>query len=194
MNHPFLDAFLKELVEAGADAAELAELAATLPPLEPDGGVRARIMDTLDQGGRLHRFADKVAAELDVDVDRAKELLDRIDDPSVWTKGPAPGCTLFHFKGGPRTAEAITGFVAVEREMSFPHHTHLGDETVVVVQGSVRDCDSGNIAKPGDVVRARKGTSHKLDVMPGPMLIYLAVIFGGVDISGLVLLPGDPRI
>ncbi len=191
---PFLDEFLRELMQAGIDVEQLSEFATTLPQRAPEAGTRHRLMSSLEHGGRLHRFAGQIAELLDVDTTRARQWLDAIDDPSSWQGGPGPGVTLFHIDGGPAVASAINGFVCVERGQCFPHHSHLGDEAVMIVQGRFKDSHSGNVYGPGDVVREVKGSAHRLDVLPGPKLIYLAIVFGGVNIGGTILRPGDPRI
>lgn len=193
-NDPFVDEFLKEMTEAGIAVDELASVADALSQRTPPAPLRDRLMQSLAAGGRLHRFAEQVAELLDVTRTRAEELLDAIDDAASWEPGPGEGVTLFHIEGGAAVADAITGFVRVERSGSFPHHEHLGDEAILIVQGGYRDSESGRVHRPGDVVRMPPGTAHQLNVVAGPKLIYLAIVFGGVDIGGMVLRPGDPRI
>jgi quercetin dioxygenase-like cupin family protein len=192
-NDPFVDDFLREMMEAGINLDSLAGLGGVLPHQRPPDDLRLRLMQSL-RHGRLHRFAEQVAELLHVSVERARALIDGIDDPDVWERGPSDGVTLYHIDGGPEVADAITGFVRVEREQSFPEHSHLGDEAVLIMQGACRDSSNGEVHRPGDVVRTGVGHAHGIDVLPGPKLIYLAVVFGGIDIDGLVLLPGDPRI
>jgi quercetin dioxygenase-like cupin family protein len=193
-NDPFLDEFLVEMMAAGMNIEHLADVAGSLPAMPPSTMLRQRLMKSLSVGGRLHRFATQTAELLDVTVERAMELLDGIDDSSVWERGPAEDVTLYHFSGGPAVAEAITGFVCVERGKAFPHHSHLGNEAVLILQGTCRDSADDSIYRPGDITRATTGAPHRVDVLPGPKLIYLAVVFGGIDIDGLILTPGDPRI
>ena len=144
--------------------------------------------------GRLARFAAPVAKLLDVDDARAEALLDAIDDPASWSPNPLPGVTLYHFEGGEKVADCITGFTRIERGGAFPAHEHLGTEYVFVVQGRMRDAVSGEIFKPGDLSIMEPGTEHHLEVLPGPELIYLVVIFEGISVMGIELRPGDPRI
>jgi quercetin dioxygenase-like cupin family protein len=186
--------FMEELLDDGVHPDELALCAELAIPTPPPSSIRTRLLLSLEGGGRLHRFAARIAELLDTSEARAAELLDAIDEPASWEKAMWPGVELFHVPGGPRVEAAITGFVRVARGGVFPHHTHLGEETVFIVQGSCRDTHSGQVLRPGDVCVAGIGNPHVVEAMPGPTLVYLAVVFGGVDVGGVHLLPGDPRI
>lgn len=188
-----LDDFLRETMEAGMQPNELGAIAASLPPLAPSLGLRGRLMQST-ASGRLARFAVRVAALLDLGAAEAAALLDAVDRPSSWGPGPGPGIALFHVAGGPAVRGAITGFVRIERGQAFPSHRHLGSEAVLVVQGALRDDTSGAVVRTGDVARMPAGSEHALSVVPGPALVYLAVVADGVDIGGLVLRPDDGRL
>ncbi|MCC6523859.1 MAG: cupin domain-containing protein [Polyangiaceae bacterium] len=188
-----LDDFLRETMEAGMQPNELGAIAASLPPLSPSRGLRGRLMQST-ASGRLARFAVRVAALLDLGAAEAAALLDAVDRPSSWGPGPGPGIALFHVAGGPAVRGAIAGFVRIERGQAFPSHRHLGPEAVLVVQGAFRDEASGAVVRAGDVARMPAGSEHALAVVPGPALVYLAVVADGVDIGGLVLRPDDGRL
>lgn len=188
------DAFLREMLEAGCSEEELAELAGVLAPLQPTADLRKQLLASASAGGRLGRFAAQVATLLDVDEAEAARLLDGIDETASWSDSPLPGVGLYHLKGGPKVTGAITGFIKIERGGRFPHHSHLGDEQVLVVQGRCRDTASGEVFAPGDIVQHGVDDEHELEVLAGPTFVYLAVVFGGLDIGGMVLKPGDPRI
>ncbi|GMV38660.1 MAG: hypothetical protein AMXMBFR64_03760 [Myxococcales bacterium] len=172
-------------------APELEMLALALEPVMPSPEVRARVLRGAAATSRFDEFSARVAALLDLAVDAARALLARIDDPSVWEPGPAMGVSLYHVQGGAAAAGAITGFVRIPAGGSFPHHRHLGDEHVLILQGA---CDDGaRVSRRGDLVSMPPDTEHDLRVLPGPPLVYLAVVHGGVQIGELVLRPGDPR-
>lgn len=185
------DPFLEEL--SGKDRDAVADVAALLEPSPPPTSLRDRLMASTSRG-RLTRFAAPVAKLLDVDETRAEELLEGIDDPASWSPNPLPGVTLYHFEGGPKVADCITGFTRIERDGAFPPHEHLGTEYVFVVQGRLRDAVSGEIYGPGELSIMEPETGHHLEVLPGPELIYLVVIFEGISVMGIELRPGDPRI
>lgn len=189
-----VDAFLADLgasdgLDPLVDAATWASGAAPLP-----AGMREAILASARTEGRHERFARDVARLLDVDEGRARELLDGIDRSESWVAGPLPDVSLYHLEGGPQVADAITGFVRLPQNAIFPEHRHLGDEAVLVVQGSFVDGVSGAIHRPGDVVHMPAGSAHDFRARPGPALVYLVVVRDGVQIGDVIMRADDPRM
>ncbi len=167
-----------ELVAKIADALAPASTAAT-------GDIRRRLLERVQQGGRLHRFASEVAEILDIDEDKAKALLDGIDKPANWEGSPLPDVGLYHLEGGEKVQGAITGFIRIDNCGVFPEHDHSGAETVLIVQGRCRDTSMDRILKPGDIaLMSPKDGFHEVTALPGPPLVYLAVVFEGITIDG----------
>lgn len=147
--------------------------------------------------GRLYRFAEPLAALMDVDRATAQALLDGLDEPEPFEPGPFPGLdiALRHISGGPAVQNAITGFVRVGPGTAFPHHEHLGDEHVLILQGHCVETQSGTVASPGQVVTRPGGTAHEIQALPGATdLVYLAVVHTGVRIGDTVMGPGSPEL
>lgn len=176
-----------------AARARVAVLGLAARPVAPPAELRARVLAAVSADGRFGRFVDRVARILDVSMVRARDLLRGIDDPASWVPGPVEGCDLFHLDGGPEAVQAVCGFVRLRPGVEFPDHEHVGDETVLVVQGSFRDGD-GTLVPLGTEVEKPGGTRHKLVALDGPDTIYLARIFDGVVIGDVWMKPGDPRI
>jgi putative transcriptional regulator len=174
-----------------AGALEL--LARDLPPEEPDPALWRRLEHSIREG-RLAPFTARVARILDVSLELAGQLLDAIDDAARWVPGPAVGVTLLHIEGGPRVAGAVAGFVRVEPGASFPQHTHVGEETVLVLQGRYAS-DSGQQARRGEL-QMKAGSTHSVAALEGPPLVYLSVVDdeGVVLADGEVIRAGDPRL
>lgn len=169
------DAFLREL-----EPGDLEALASSLPARALDPSVRARLLDAAQPSGRLWHFAERVAELLDLSVQRARELLDSLDDPAVW-EHEGPGVALYWVEGGPRVQDAVRGFVRIDAGLSFPHHEHLGEERVLILQGAYRDTISDQRFRSGDLVRMARDTSHAVIVpSDGVDLLKLVVVFGGV--------------
>jgi mannose-6-phosphate isomerase-like protein (cupin superfamily) len=187
------DLFAPEALAEGLSIDDVARIAQTMTPALPPSDLRDRVMRSIATGGRLHRFADSVARALDVAADCARALLDGIDEATSWAAGPLPGVALYDVRGGPLAAGAITGFIRLPAGASFPEHSHLGSETVLVVQGRYRD-SGGSIVGPGELVTMPKGSSHSFEVEDGADLVYLVVAFDGVRIGDRTFLPGDPDI
>ena len=87
--------------------------------------------------------------------------------------------------GGPACAAADVGFVRVAAGTTFPLHRHLGDEHVLVLQGTYVDSD-GSHYRPGDLAFKPEGSSHEFTAGPDQDLIYVTV-FHGVEVPGIDL-------
>jgi putative transcriptional regulator len=176
--------------ELGALAAAASGLALALRPVAPSPDLRARLLASaaVERGGRLSRFAARVAELIGDTVARATELLERLDRPDgggAWVPGPAPGITLIHFEAGPAYAGSLTGFVKVVAGATFPMHTHTGLETAIVLEGGYRD-DDGRDYHQGSVAEKPAGSSHTFSARPGgPDCLFVVRIDGKVEIDGV---------
>lgn len=190
-----LDDFLREAIDLSPDALEtLSVLAIALGDgSPPPAGARERVLGAAVHAGRFDDLAGRVAALMDVTTDRARAMLDGIDERASWGPSPLPDVGLYDVSGGPSVANAITGFIRIPGGREFPPHTHLGDEVVLVVQGHFVDAD-GREYGPGDEIPKPAGSTHTFRVKPGPDLVYLAIVHEGLEILGQVFRPGDPRI
>jgi putative transcriptional regulator len=158
----------------------LAELMFGLDPVEPSPEVRARVLASCERG-RFAGFAATFARIFDVTVDRARELLDRIDDPAAWEPGPMAGTGLIHFEAGPACAGADTGFVRVAPGLRFPWHAHNGEETNLVLQGECVD-SNGTTYRRGDEFVNPTSSEHDFTAADGNNDYVFAVrVFAGVD-------------
>lgn len=189
-----IDPFLRELAEAGVNEAEAIDaLVDGLEPARLPDGLRARILASVAAEPRFASFAEQVARLVDVTVERARALIAAIDDPASWGPSAVPLMQLYNFDGGPAVANAITGFIRMPSGSTFPLHEHVGDETVLVMQGSFRD-SRGQTFGPSEIASSPAGSAHSFTVESGPELIYLAVVQGGVRLDGETYGPDDPRL
>jgi anti-sigma factor ChrR (cupin superfamily) len=155
-----------------------------LPPVAPPRALRDRIFAVVDGASRFETLVGRVAGMLDLARDRARELLAFIDDAARWVPGPASS-RLIHLEGGPAVAGANCGFVRLAAGAAFPHHRHLGEEHVLVLQGGFEDSDGATLHR-GDEAFKTAGSEHAFTALPGVDLVYLVVLGGGIDI------PSDP--
>ena len=155
-----------------------------LPPVTPPAALRDRIFGVIDGASRFETLVGRVAGMLDVARDRARELLAWIDDAGHWVPGPSPS-SLIHLPGGPAVAGANCGFVRLAAGSPFPHHRHLGEEHVLVLQGGFEDSDGATLHR-GDEAFKPAGSEHGFTALPGVDLVYLVVLAGGIEI------PSDP--
>lgn len=168
----------------------LALAASALPAVSAPSSVLGRVLHSTQQLHRFERYAVAVAELLDVSVDEAISKLDRLDQPGAWQPGLFAGMQLLHVTGGPSVANAVTGFVRIEAGKAFPDHEHLGNESILVLQGRCQDRDQ--LFVPGDVVHMPSGSSHSFQVCAGPDLLYLAVVQMGLRVGDLVLTADHP--
>ncbi|MGE0785546.1 MAG: cupin domain-containing protein [Sandaracinaceae bacterium] len=182
------DDFLDEIEDADALVSGL-----PLGEAKPDDDVRATLLASA-VGSRFERFATATAELLDVDEDTARQLLERIDDPSAWYVSALPVMSLIDLDGGPRVADAIRGFVRLAAGVHFPEHQHHGDEAVLIIQGSLEEVGTQRIYRAGDIARMPAGSTHSFIVRPGPDMVHLLVVQKGLSIAGQSYGPDDPRI
>lgn len=187
-----IDEFLSEVPPDEVEALSEALAGTGAGPGATD--VRARLLSDATTEGRFERFVSAAADLLDVDAAKMRQLLDRIGDPSSWYASKLPDVSLIDLEGGPRVADAITGFIRMPAGAVFPEHAHLGDEQVLVLQGSFLDGVSGQVHRPGELVELPAGTAHDFRVRPGPDLVYMVVAQRGIRIGDEDIGPDDPRV
>lgn len=159
-------------------------LLAELDPIAPPPALRERLFESISGQGRFARFADQLASLIDVTLERAQKLLDRVLDPSGWETLPIPGATTLWVDGGPAVAACIRGFVRIPAGNAFPHHTHVGDEQVLVLDGCMVDGTSGREFRPGEISTMAAGTSHDYHALAGTTdLLIFAVVREGIDVG-----------
>lgn len=166
---------------------ELAQLLLMAPPASPPSTkTRRALLEALEQTCRFEEFIPEIAQHLDISHDQARDYLLRIDRPESWEFIPIPGVSLFHVEGGPSVAQAITGFVRIKRGAVFPPHRHIGQETAVILQGTLIDSHSGR-HKRGDTVIMDADSEHLIEADAKMDLIYLTVIQTGIKVLGLFI-------
>jgi len=180
-----------ELHEIHEHSLAMDALALSLDPVEPPSGLRDRILASATPLSRFDRFAETVASLIDRSVESARAYLAQIDSPDAWEPGPLPNLRLFHLDGGPKTAGCIVGFVALQAGTFFPEHTHIGDESVFVLQGAIVDTD-GTTYRRGDLVTMSADTTHHVRAADAYDAIYLAVVREGVQIGDQFFGPDHP--
>jgi putative transcriptional regulator len=183
--------FIAELEADGLSADALAAPLTTLKPMKPPPALRSQLLAATSSGVRLERFTDMVAKALDVTVQVARDLLAGVDVEANFEPSPLPMLRLYHVEGGPRVANAITGFGRMKGGAIFPMHRHLGEETVIIVQGRYRD-ESGDVHGPGEVIVKQPGSTHSFEALPGPDFVYLVVIYDGLEVGGREYRADDP--
>lgn len=193
MNGHGADDDLTTLLEP-RDAEVLAALVTALAPIEPTAIRRARLLEATARPGRLARFAAPIAALIDVTVDKARELLERLGDASSWQRDLVPGLDALWVEGGPAAAACIRGFARLAAGAPFPVHRHLGRETTLVLEGAMIE-SSGRVVRPGESLTLDADVRHSYRAAPGGTdLLFFVVVREGIAFEdGERLLHRDPR-
>ncbi|HJZ87065.1 MAG TPA: cupin domain-containing protein [Polyangia bacterium] len=166
--------------EHAAARAALDAIAAALPAVTPAPAVRARLLERVRGRSRFAPFCERVAALFDLAVAEAEALLETLDEPAGWVRGPDGTSELSRVLGGPRLAQAEAGFVRLDPGARFPHHLHRGQEVALLLQGQLSDADTGEIFGAGDWVLRPAGSAHSVVALSGGCL-FAVVAWGGVD-------------
>ena len=187
-----LGAFLQEQRESGVlEEATLDALVVSTEATLP-ASLKERLLSSLDREHRFQSFEERVAELSDLPESVASVLLGRLDSKEHWAPVGAPGVEIFHFDGGPKVRDAITGFVRILPGSSFPVHEHMGHETVLVLQGTLRD-DDGEEYSAGDEIEMDADSTHSFSAAGDVPLVLVTVVMKGVTIDGQFIPPGDPR-
>lgn len=173
-----LDA-LAELWHLGAEAE--------VTPLPPPPGGLARLLEATETVSRFDEFVAPLARLMDIALDKARELLGRLDDELAWDDSPMDWVKLMHLEPGPAAGVAMAGFLRVEPGKPFPDHTHGGFELVFILQGGLQD-SHGTVLRCGDQHKMGDGTQHSFVALDGAPLIYLFMAERGVEFD----FPFDP--
>lgn len=176
-----------ELVRA-ADA--FAQLALALPAEAPPPELRERLLGAATPP-RLAAMLDKLAAVFDVTRQRARALLDRLDDPAAWMPGPVDDSWVMMADGcGPKVAGAFCGFVKMGPRVTWPTHEHLGTEHMLVLAGGFRQPDGVEV-HAGDLHVMPEGSVHGFTIFDDEPCIAAAVVWGGVRFEDPAFALGD---
>jgi putative transcriptional regulator len=175
-----------EAARAALGSAEQALGALALPdaPQEVGEALKGRLMAQLDPSARFEPFVEQIARLVGLGAQKVRELLGWIEEPGRWEEGPSETSRLLHLPYGPSVAASNVGFVWVKAGARFPVHTHLGRETVLVLQGGLRE-DDGAVLRRGGQMEAQDGSAHGFEALEGADLIYLVVLESGVLFEGM---------
>ncbi len=187
MNDEKLPEFLLEALTDETDTADMADIVALLSesvePVKPPAELRKRLLASVGQG--TERFAPlkrRFAELVDLTETKVDALLAKLDDATAWQPVPFPGVQLMHIDGGPLTAGADVGFVRIDAGCTFPEHTHIGQETVLILEGTYVDSD-GTVVTRGDVAVRDAGTTHEITATDEGC-VFAVTVNGGVEIDG----------
>ena len=165
------------------DPAVLDALVQGLEPSKPSASLRDRLFGALNTTARFMPFLDRMMRIFDLPEEQAKFELGTIDAPSDWD-ALTDGVQVRDFEAGDACGEAHGGLVRIEPGHAFPRHSHVGEETVLILQGRLED-DEGNAYRAGDTIVSDDGTSHELRVVGEQAVLYAALVVAiNIEASG----------
>ncbi len=186
------EAHLAACVSCAAEVRALREattaIAAAAPAQPTPSYLRARLLASADARGRLAQYTAALARFLEVPEQRARALLDMIDEPAAWEPNPA-GIGMIHLAPGPRYAAmgADAGLVRFPAGMVWPLHRHIGDELHLFLEGGIRIDQTGQELHPGDTLESKAGSEHSFRVLPDCDCVTAVILTAGIEMP-----PGTP--
>lgn len=156
------------------DPAVLDALVLGLDPAKPGASLRERLLGAVSTTGRFLPFLDRMMRIFDLPEAQAKKELGTIDARSDWDDLTS-GVQVRDFEAGDACGEAHGGLVRIEPGHAFPRHAHVGEETVLILQGRLED-DAGNQYRAGDTIISADGSSHELKVVGDDAVLYAALV------------------
>lgn len=149
-------------------------------PATPPSGVRERLLASRQRQGKYGIFADRIARLFDMPLADAEALMTKIEKPEAWTPFLVEGLELIPVEAGPKCTGAIATLVRIQPGATFPEHAHVGDETMLVLDGGFNE-PGGEEVWRGDEIARPNGSEHKLVGLPGVPCIAAVLIFGHGD-------------
>lgn len=174
--------------EARALRETTSAIATDLAPTAAPAFLRARLLAAAEARGRLAQHTSGLARFFAISDEKARALLDAVDEPAAWEPNPA-GIALMHLAPGVRYAlmGADAGLVRFPAGMVWGLHRHVGEEHHLIVQGAIRIHQTGQVLRAGDTLVSPPGSEHSFDVLPNEDCIAAVILTAGIEMP-----PGTP--
>jgi quercetin dioxygenase-like cupin family protein len=130
----------------------------------------------------LLAHADQAAGFFDLPLEKTRQIFEKACNPAAWMPAAVPGLHLFDLIPGPRWANADAGLIRFEPGVSFPHHSHMGEERVLMLEGAIRFTD-GSEQHAGEELIMPPGSAHAFTVLPEGAT-YGLILGTGVIVDG----------
>jgi quercetin dioxygenase-like cupin family protein len=147
-----------------------------LPEASPGESLRKKLLQRVSTRDRFVPFLDRIVQLFDLPEAEARDHLDSIDRPDDW-EALTEGVLYRDFEGGPAVGEAHGGLIRVAPGHVFPHHAHIGEERLLLIQGEMKD-EQGQRYRAGDLLVSADGTAHALTAVGDREAIYVVLVVG----------------
>ena len=176
-----------KLCEALVDVNEtLTFAAAAAPPMLPNEGLRARLLQSTDPSRRFSGFQDRLTTFLDLPLSAVEAILAlarTVPNVAPWKPATVPGQFRAKIAAGPARGSCEARLLHLEPGTVFPAHRHLGTEWGFILQGSVSDSEDGHQAA-GDIVMKRPDSQHSVKVTSDEPAIFVVLLEdGGIEFA-----------
>lgn len=181
-----VEAHLATCASCAAEARALRDatsaIATSLPPRAAPEFLRARLLAAAEGRGRLARYSDALASFFEISKEKARALLDAVDEPSAWEPSPA-GIGLIHLAPGARYAAmgADAGLVRFPAGIVWGLHRHVGEELHLFLEGAIRIHQTGQVLRAGDTLVSPAGSEHSFDVLPDEDCVAAVILTAGIE-------------
>ena len=140
----------------------------------PSDAMRRRLFERAGGVDRFLPFLARACEVFDLPERETEDHLHSIDREDDWDE-LVPGVRFRDFDGGEKLGDAHAGLVRVDPGAAFPHHTHIGQESILILQGTIEDED-GTRWRAGDIIVSEDGTAHEMRAVGDKEVIYAAVV------------------
>lgn len=151
-------------------------LALTAPAVPASPGLRGRLLAAASGPLKYAPFARRVATFFGITRERAEWLLERLHDPSVWVPMAVRGMRMSPVQAN---VPGLAMFMKLDAGACCPVHRHLGEERILVLEGSLVE-DDGTISVAGDVLIKPEGSRHSCAARAAAC-VSAYLLEGGVD-------------
>jgi anti-sigma factor ChrR (cupin superfamily) len=152
--------------------------------------LKNRLLSSLRDTTPLLSYVGEVATMLDLSREQARSHLKELEDEESWHRSEIPGVYFSPVEQTSASADdEKASFVKIMPGHGFPHHEHLDEEAILILQGRCLDTGSDEFLSEGTLQFASSEYEHSAVVPedePVPV-IYLAVIRGGIKVGERVM-------
>ncbi len=169
-------------------SALLADEGASAQPMTPSPAVATRLSASVAHLERFAPHASVAASAMGVTAGEARRALHQLSDRDGWMEIPhLPGVRIRPVTVGSTAApREVVGalFAEVQPGRGLPRHAHrgAGDETMVVLQGALREVERpAHIIGPGGSILSPEDSEHTLDAVGPDVCLCLVMHAGWAD-------------
>jgi putative transcriptional regulator len=154
------------------------ELALALAvPTPAPAHLRGRLLAAASGPLKYAPFARRVATFFGITRERAELALERLSDERTWIPMTIRGMRMAPVQAN---VPGLAMFLRLDAGAHCPLHRHLGEERILILEGSLIE-DSGVVSVAGDVLIRAPGTRHSCAAPHASACVSAYLLEGGVE-------------